>query len=530
MNPEMDWGNQTVPQDHVNGRKIDYSRGKGLGGSTAINFGLYNVGAEADYDLWARIVDDENFNWKNMQRRFKSLETFHDQDIDPPHAKYLDAKPSDHGHEGGLHLGFAQEWEKDVSHLIDAFEKAGYPLNQDHNSGNPIGMALAHNSAYRGVRTMAADLLVDAPDNLTISTHSPVRHIIIEDRKAIGVESDGRKCESSPRKAILIVFADLTISDYAAKEVILCTGTLDSPKILMHSGIGPAAELEQHNINVIQDVPAIGRNLRDHIALGLVFLRKEGTNDGAAFYGNPDAMEAALQQWKENSTGGWSSFGCQRGIGWFKLDKLNDTEEFKALTASEQSFLHEDTVPHYELYTHFPAHMFNPEMPTNLTYNALFIFLMNEQSRGEVRLQSSNPGEPLLFDPKFFSHPFDRRAAIEILRSLLAFTTQPAYADDTIAAIHAPKSDSDEDLLEFWHDNLISVWHMNGTVKMGKKHDKDAAVDSRSRVRGIQNLRIADMSIVPILPNNHTQITAYVTGVSCADVLMKDYGLDQASS
>jgi choline dehydrogenase-like flavoprotein len=198
MNPEMNWGYQTVPQEHVNNRKIDYSRGRGLGGSTAINFGVYNIGAKADYDRWAQIVGDEHFKWENMQRRFKSLETFHDQDIDPAHAKYLNAKPSDHGREGGLHISFAQEWEKDVTHLIDAFEKAGYPLNPDHNSGNPLGMALAHNSAYRGVRTTAADLLVGAPDNLTISAHSPVQRVLWEDQKAIGVMvSNGRKCNIS---------------------------------------------------------------------------------------------------------------------------------------------------------------------------------------------------------------------------------------------------------------------------------------------------------------------------------------------
>lgn len=152
---------------------------------------------------------------------------------------------------------------------------------------------------------------------------------------------------------------------------------------------------------------------------------------------------------------------------------------------------------------------------------------MNEQSTGEVKLQSANPDDPLLVDPKFLEHPFDRRACIDIYRHVLELTKHPAIAKDTTATILGSKSESDEDILEHWKNNLSSSWHMTGTVKMGQD-DTDAAVNSHFQVFGVEKLRVADMSVVPLLTNNHTQATAYLTGATCADVLIGEYNLNQA--
>ncbi|KAH8812461.1 oxidoreductase [Xylogone sp. PMI_703] len=513
MQPHLNWGYKTVPQEYCNNRVIDYSRGLGLGGSSAINFGVYAVGAKGDYDRWAKDVGDERFNWDHMQKRFKSIEAFHPE-VKDEHFKYLNAKASDHGSTGKLHIGFAQEWEKDVPQMLDVFKEAGFPTSQDHNSGNPIGMGPLISSAYKGLRSTAADLLEGHGDNLIIKTNSPVQRLILEGNKVIGVQTNGQKCE-------------LTIYlDFAGKEVILSAGSLDTPKILMLSGIGPRAELEKHNIPVIQDIPAIGQGLRDHFAVPIIFNRRAGINERGAFYGSKEKMDEAFQQWKKDGTGPWTSFACQLGIGWFKSPEVEQSAEFKALPTEEQKYLTEETVPHYELLTHFPAHMYNPEMPTNLDYSCILAFLMNGQSRGQVSLQSSDPKDPLLMDPKLLSHPYDRSTAIHILRHALNFARHPAYAKDTTAELLVPSSDSDNDILEHLKTHLFSTWHMTGTVKMGKAEDVTAAVDNHFRVKGIERLRVADMSVVPVLTNNHTQTTAYVTGATAADVLIDGYGLN----
>jgi choline dehydrogenase-like flavoprotein len=191
----MNWGYKTTPQSHCNDREIDYSRGRCIGGSSAINFGVYSVGARDDYQEWARIAGDESFAWENIQRRFKELETFHGEIPNGVAKKYANPKLTDHGSKGPLHVGFAREWEKDLTELLDVFEQAGFPLNPDHNSGNPIGMSVLINSAHKGLRSTAGDLVKEKIDNLTIITGAPVQRVLLDGTKAVGVESNGKKCE-----------------------------------------------------------------------------------------------------------------------------------------------------------------------------------------------------------------------------------------------------------------------------------------------------------------------------------------------
>lgn len=195
QNKDMNWGYKTSAQSDCNNREIDYSRGLGMGGSSAINFGVYSVGARGDYEEWARIAGDDAFAWKSIQGRLKSLETFHG-DLPPGvESKYASPKPDDHGMAGPLHVGFASEWERDLPPLLDLFEQAGFPLNPDHNSGNPIGMSVLINSSYNGVRSTAADQLAVCSDNLTVVTNTPVQRVVLEGKKVVGVEANGQKCE-----------------------------------------------------------------------------------------------------------------------------------------------------------------------------------------------------------------------------------------------------------------------------------------------------------------------------------------------
>jgi choline dehydrogenase-like flavoprotein len=168
-----------------------------MGGSSAINFGVYSVGARDDYEEWARIVGDDAYGWPNIQKRLKDLETFHGETPEGIDKKYASPKAEDHGSKGPLHVGFAREWERDLPELLDVFEQAGFPLNPDHNSGNPIGMSVLINSAHQGLRSTAQDLVVGGEkNNLTIATNSTVQRVLLEGKKAVGVEANGKKCKS----------------------------------------------------------------------------------------------------------------------------------------------------------------------------------------------------------------------------------------------------------------------------------------------------------------------------------------------
>jgi choline dehydrogenase-like flavoprotein len=169
-----------------------------------LEYRVYTIGARDDYEEWARIVGDDAFGWDRIQPRFKKLETFHGElpsDIDK---KYAAPKAEDHGRSGALHVGYASEWEKDLPPVLDLFDKAGFPLNPDHNSGNPLGMSVLINSSNNGRRSTANDLLTPKPDNLTIVTDSAVQRVLLEGTKAVGVESNGKHCEY-PLAAIRIM-------------------------------------------------------------------------------------------------------------------------------------------------------------------------------------------------------------------------------------------------------------------------------------------------------------------------------------
>lgn len=214
----MNWGYKTSPQTDCCNREIDYSRGRCMGGSSAINFGVYSVGPRDDYQEWARVVGDEAFAWENIHRRFKGLETFHGEIPESVDRKYADPKMDDHGSEGPLHVGFAREWEKDLTDLLDIFEQAGFPLNTDHNSGNPIGMSVLINSAYKGLRSTAGDLVKEKLDNLSIITGAPVQRVLLDGKKAVGVESNGQKCEESTCPAVGYCIHILTVTDRLRHE------------------------------------------------------------------------------------------------------------------------------------------------------------------------------------------------------------------------------------------------------------------------------------------------------------------------
>ncbi|KAK7747091.1 hypothetical protein SLS62_009247 [Diatrype stigma] len=513
--PDMNWGYKTAPQAHCAGREIDYARGRGVGGSSTINFGVYSIGARDDYDEWARVVGDDAFRWERMQPRFKALETFTGELPAGIDRKYAAPRAEDHGADGPLRVGYAAEWEEDIPGLLDVFVASGFPLNPDHNSGNPIGISALINSSHEGLRTTAKDLVTPRPSNLTIVTGSPVQRLVLDGKKIIGVESEGERY-------------------FASKEVILSAGSLDTPKILLHSGIGPPKQLSEFGIPLVHALEAVGKGLRDHMWVPLVHTRTESSASRGSFYGDKQAMDDALEQWKRDGTGPWSKYACETGIAYAKFEDLATYPEFGDLPASEQSYLLSDTVPHYEIFTHFPIHFLTPDFPPeSLNYLCLLVFYYNAQSRGEVTLQSPDPRVPLKFDPRFLASPFDRRAAVETLRRALRVVRHEAYARDCVELLAGPKSDEDEDLLDYWVHNIGSSWHMTGTAKMGTpgtgegegEGDPDAVVDSDFRVAGIDGLRIADMSVVPILPSCHTQAVAYITGVTCAEKLAQQYEL-----
>lgn len=346
------------------------------------------------------------------------------------HDKRSNVNLIDHGSDGPLQLSYAPIWEKGIHHIYEAAEELGMGTNPDVNSGNPIGMGMGTSTMYKGDRTTASCYLEGAPSNLSIVINSPIAKVVLSGKKASGVQTiDGR------------LF-------YAKNEVILSGGALNTPQLLMLSGIGPADELQKHGIDVLHKLPEVGKNLQDHCFSGATILQKPGTSNRMAFEMDADAIAAARAQYLKDKSGQMTEYYTSTPMGWFKNDAVLASDEFKALDKSTQELLNKPTVPHIEITTHTPPLFIGDhQLQSTDSYVTALAFPMNPQSYGEVTLASSNPADLPLVDPKLLSHPYDRRAAIEALRAMMDLLEAPVFAKNTIKMIGCPKSRSDEDCL-----------------------------------------------------------------------------------
>lgn len=502
--PALNWGYKTVPQDHLAGRQIDYSPGKGVGGSSLINFSCWTLGPRDDYDEWARIVGDDSFNWENIQRRFKALESFN-IDSCPDYINYAKATADNHGTDGPVHVELPAVWERHCSALADAAEEFGLPNNLDLNSGNPIGMAMAPATSRGAKRWTCADsFLRDHPHNLTILPSTVASRILFNDKKAVGVEANGKHY-------------------FASKEVIISAGAVDTPKLLKLSGIGDKTELEKHNIKVVHHCPAVGQNLQDHAMLPLVWEQNNNYDDRSLF-SDEAYMKAATEEFAEKGTGPLASYNASQNMGYFKLPHLESSAVFQALSKEEQAHLQQPTVPHYELLVGGPN--FNPAMAKDIPYLSATVFMCHAKSKGTVKLASANIDDAALCDPELLTDPYDKKVMIEATRIALQLVKTPSIAKTIKEMTLGPLAESDEDIWAFIRNAVGTSWHMSCTCAMGKQGDEKAVVDSNFKVFSLENLRVVDMSVTPFLPAAHTQACAYLIGATAAEKMIEEYGFD----
>jgi len=313
----------------------------------------------------------------------------------------------------------------------------------------------------------------------------------------------------------------------ATKEVIVCGGAIDTPKLLLLNGIGPADELAPLGIDVKVNVPAVGKGLHDHV---LAFMSVEvggSINDRYAFESDEKLMAEAEAAWEKDQTG---AFALQHSGLWgafLKLPGLDKFEEFQALPKDMQEYLKKDRVPTHEFIgncTLWPPG--TPIEPGN-TYLTFIAFLMNPQSTGSVSLRSAKAEDKPIIKLNFLTHPYDKRIFREAVRETWTrFTSSPVIAPHIVRKILGPDSMSDADVDGFARENASTVWHAGGTCRMGKDGDESAVVDKSFRVLGVEGLRVVDMSVAPVTTNNHTQATAYVIAQRASEMLVREYELD----
>jgi choline dehydrogenase-like flavoprotein len=527
MRPDLDHGYVSEPEPALGDRTITYTRGKGLGGSSILNFGVYLYGSGEDYNRWGEMVGDESWNWESVRRSFAEIETYDFSGISGTSGYEKLASPAHgvHGSRGLLKVGLPPVLEKGVVPQMEALREAGETINLDPNSGNPLGVSVfPYSYSKEGRSTSAIAFLRDTPENLTVWTDATVTKLVFEGDRVVGVRTaDGREGESvlTCHESILMLLATST------KEVIICSGSIDTPRLLLLNGIGPRDELEALGIHVKKDLPGVGKHLQDHV-LTFMGLEVDGNiNDRYGFESNETLSAEASALWEQDQSG---AFALQQSCLWggfLKHAELESWPEYQNLEQEMREFLSRDAVPTYEFISNGLLWPPGSKIEEGNSYMTPIAFLMNPQSEGSVTLRSADANDKPVVNLNFLTHPYDKRVMRETVRTVWQkIVENPKIKGDIRRTLCGPKSLSDGDVDEFVRDNASTVWHANGTVMMGKTDDGKACVDSRFRVFGVEGLRVADLSVCPLTTSNHTQATAYLVGQKAADKLVQEYGLE----
>lgn len=460
-NPRTDWCFKTEPEPGLNGRVIGYPRGRVLGGSSSINGMIYMRGQTRDFEQW-KAQGNPGWGWEDVLPYYMHSEDYH--------------RGADEMHRSG------GEWRIEKQRLswevLDAFRDAaaevGIPKVIDFNRGNNEGCGYFEVNQKRGVRWNAAKGFLRPAlkrSNLTVLTHAVVKRLRFEGKRVIGVEF-WRDNE--------LLQADATL------ETIVAAGAVSSPQLLQCSGIGPAALLQQHGIPVVHDLPGVGENLQDHLQLRMTFKVKNTRTLNETASTLLGKLGMGLQYLLRQS-GPLSMSPSQ--LGAFARSDANRSMpnlEYHVQPLSLDKFGE-------------PLHSF-PAFTASVCN-------LNPESRGHIRINSSDSRVAPRIQPNYLSTEADRKVAVDSLRltrRIVAADSLKRYAPEEFKP--GPALQTDAELIKAAGDIGTTIFHPVGTCKMGNdlKADPMAVVDARLRVHGIAGLRVVDASIMPTITSGNT--------------------------
>ena len=475
--PLYDWGMQTEPEPHLGSRTLATPRGKVIGGSSSINGMIYVRGHALDFDHWAA-SGAQGWGYADVLPYFKRMENWH--------AGGHGGDPARRGKNGPLHVTRGPRTNPLTRAFVKAGQQAGYPITDDYNGAQQEGFGPFDATIWRGRRWSAANAylrpaLKHAHCNMV---RALARRIVIEDGQAVGVEVD----HAGSRKIIR-----------ANCEVIVAASSLNSPKLLMHSGIGPAAHLSEHGIKVIADRPGVGQNLQDHLEL---YIQQAATQPvSLARHWNLFSKAAIGAQWLFTKT----------GIG------ASNQFESAGFIRSKAGVQYPDIQYHF-----LPiAIRYDGQVATEGHGFQAHVGPMRSVSRGQVTLRSDDPRENPKIQFNYMSDPSDWedfRTCIRLTREIFAQEAFAPYRGHEIQPGSA--ADSDEALDDFIREHAESAYHPCGTCKMGSAGDPMAVVDPETRLIGVDRLRVADSSIFPRITNGNLNGPSIMTGEKAADHIL----------
>ncbi|GAN80358.1 GMC family oxidoreductase [Acidocella aminolytica] len=468
------WPYNTVPQIQLDGTVRRYRSGKVIGGGSSINAMAYVRGQARDYDAWQDAVGDTGaWSFSDLLPHFIAQEC-----SDTFHNKY-------HGVDGYLKVSLPRDINELNQGCLKAFQEYGLPYNPDYNGESQSGVSPVQSTVWKSRRCSSADAHLRpalASGRLEVRVKCVVERVVIENGITTGVQY------SASGKNIFV----------HAKQVILSAGALHTPKILMHSGIGPAEHLKKHGIQVIHDAPDVGLNLQDHPIVPLKAYCKEklGYQNTAQGFG---AVKAGLR-YALTKDGPASGSGIETVSYW-------NPENLSAL-------------PTIQCY-HVPIVSEDGLRPTGTQPGITFeLVVLQPRSRGSIRLSDGDPTSMPLIDPNFMGDSYDLSTAIKSIRAMREVVQKPSLKSllkEEIAP--GPALQSDDDLAAWIKKVVTTMWHPVGTCRMGS--DDRAVVDAHLRVNGVSGLRVIDASIMPNIVSGNTNAPTMALARHGADMFIK---------
>ena len=469
------WAFETVPQKGLNGRKGYQPRGKCLGGSSAINAMIYIRGNRQDYDDWAEMGND---GWSYDEVLPYFIKSENNGRI----------KDQYHGNEGPLSVIDLHSDNPLQKKYIQAAKEQGYKILDDFNGAEQEGLGVYQVTHINGERCSAARAYLfphlERP-NLTVEIHAQTHRILIENGVAVGVEYK----QGGQLKVIR-----------ARREVLLSAGAMQSPQILMLSGVGDQNELTQHGIAVKKHLPGVGKNFHDHpdFIFGYKVSQIEGTF-GLSIPGSIDLVKQIGRYRKE-----------RRG-----LITTNFAECGGFIKSSD-----EQALPNLQL--HFVVALVDNHARTMHTGHGIscHVCLLNPKSRGTIKISGPSIDDPLLIDPDFYGDESDLEEMVKGFKMTQQLMESEAFKSMIKQDLFTAHVQTDEDIRQVLRDRSDTVYHPVGSCKMGV--DDMAVVDARLRVYGVQNLRVVDASIMPKVVNGNTNAPAIMIAEKAVDMIRQD--------
>ena len=476
-NPKVDWCYKTEPDPGLNGRSIEWPRGKVLGGSSSLNGLLYVRGQPQDYDRWAQ-MGNKGWAWDDVLPLFKRAER---------NERGADAY---HGDQGPLSVSNMRIQRPITDAWVAAAQAAGYPFNPDYNGASQEGVGFFQITTKNGRRCSAAVAYLNPArprPNLTIVPHAQVERVVLEGRRATGVAYT----ERSGKKRVI----------KASKEIILSGGAINSPQLLMLSGIGEAEQLRQNGIAVAQDLPGVGKNMQDHLQARLVYKCNEPTlNDEVSSLVGQAKIGLKYMMFRS----GPMTMAASLATGFMKTREDLETPDIQF---------------HVQ-----PLSAENPGKGADkFSAFTMSVCQLRPESRGEIRLKSSDPKAYPAIIPNYLSTKTDCDTIVEgvnIARRIARHAPLTSKISEEFRPHKDLPMDDYDATLDWARSNTASIYHPTGTCRMGQ--GQGAVVDDRLRVHGISGLRVADCSIMPEIVSGNTNAPAIMIGEKASDLILED--------